>query len=479
MNKNKTPERLHKGDKPSSIDLANPVKVVWEPIKHFMLTDNAAGLTLLAATVLALIWANINAQGYEHLWNTQAAIQIGSHKLELSLRDWINDGLMTIFFLMVGLEIKRELLVGELSSFRQAILPVVAAAGGMLVPALIYTFFAGHTPMANGWGIPVATDIAFALGVLSLCGKSVPKSLKVFLVALAIADDLGAVLVIAFFYTTQLNVTALVAAALIFALLLLSNKMGVRSLVWYLCCGLFLWFAVHASGIHSTIAGVLLAIAIPSWTRLDLEYFKKCLHTAYHDLRPLEHPDDGILADKRILESIVDLNLSTRRIQPPMFTLEHSLGVPVSFLIMPLFALANSGVAIGNIDATIFSDSLAHGIYFGLLCGKPIGIVCATWLIVKLGLSPMPRNSDWAHVWGVGILGGIGFTMSLFVTGLSGVDSSHMDIARLSILAASSSAGILGFTVLRLLKPVPGSDEEDKDTSEPPQSEATPSVDVP
>ncbi len=434
--------------------LAAPVRFIWDPVRHFILTENASGIILLIATIAALIWANVSPESYNGFWEIKAKFEVERFSMNLSLREWVNDALMTIFFLLVGLEIKREMLVGELSSFRQAILPVVAAAGGMLVPALIYTGIAGGTEVARGWGIPVATDIAFALGVLTMVGKCVPSSLKIFLAALAIADDLGAVLVIALFYGTQLNTTALIVAGAIFFMLLISNKMGIRSAIWYGAWGLILWISVCFSGIHSTIAGVLLAITIPSWSRIDLNRFRKTIDTISNYLNKREHPENGILSDMRLLGNVAVLNGSVQNIQPLMFTIEHNLGPWVSMIIMPLFALSNAGVPIANVGFSIIHDPLAQGIAAGLVFGKPIGIVLGTWIVIKLGFASLPTKATWKHLWGMGMLGGIGFTMSLFVAGLAVGEGAHLDTARLAILCSSTLAGTAGFLYLKMLPPV-------------------------
>ncbi len=434
-------------------ELAAPVRLLWEPLKNFGLTDPASGIVLLSATIVALIWANINAQSYNGFWEIKATIRIGEFALEHSLRDWVNDGLMTIFFLSVGLEIKREMIVGELSSFRQAILPVVAAAGGMLFPALIFLAIAGHTDVAKGWGIPVATDIAFALGAITMVGKNIPPGLRIFLVALAIADDLGAVLVIAFFYSTNINLTALLWAALVFGLLLFSNKMGIKVWIWYLAWGVLLWLCVSRSGVHATLAGVLLAITIPAWTRIDLLRYVRSLRAGYQFLEKRAQTPQQTLGDSRVLNAIDTIDQATMRAQPTLHQIEYAINPWVSFIIMPLFALANAGVAINNVSSDIFFSPLAQGIVAGLVIGKPIGIFLGTFLIVKLGWASLPNHCTWKHIGGMGMLGGIGFTMALFVAGLSVGDPQHMDTARLAILSGSMLACVMGFTYLRMLKP--------------------------
>ncbi|MBQ7568568.1 Na+/H+ antiporter NhaA [bacterium] len=438
---------------PRGTDLAAPVRLLWEPLKSFGLAETSSGIILLAATVAALLWANLCTSGYNGFWETKGTLSIGRFTIEHSLRDWVNDGLMTIFFLSVGLEIKREMLVGELSSFRQAILPVVAAAGGMLIPALLFSWCAWDSDMINGWGIPTATDIAFALGAITMVGKNLPPGLRIFLVALAIADDLGAVLVIALFYSSGINIIALLWAGMLFVFLCLCNRMGIRWWIWYAAWGLFLWFLVSLSGIHATIAGVLLAISIPSWTRFDLPRYVRSLHISYHYLERRSRNYESTLADARLLSAIDSIDRATKFAQPTLHQVESTLSPWVSFVIMPLFALANAGVAINNVSLDILREPLAHGIAAGLIIGKPLGIFLGTFIIVKLGLASLPRYCNWSHILGMGMLGGIGFTMALFVAGLSVHSPQQMDIARLSILCSSFIACIIGFIFLRLQPP--------------------------
>ena len=373
------------------------------PIVQFIKTEASSGIVLMLAAMLALGWANSPwATGYAELWKTPAYFGFGSTEVRLTAGHWINDGLMAIFFLLVGLEIKRELLTGELASARKATLPIAAALGGMVVPALLYTLFTRGTPASAGWGIPMATDIAFALGIIALAGSRVPLGLKVFLVALAIVDDLGAVLVIALFYTSQLQVVSLVWAAGLVVGLLVLNRLGVRSLVPYLLTGGVLWFLFLASGVHATIAGVVLAATIP----------------AKGDESPLQR-------------------------------LEDTLHPWVTYGIMPIFAFANAGVPLGEGLRTAAGDPLANGIGFGLLIGKPLGIVGMAWLAVKLKLAELPESVGWRHIAGAGILGGVGFTMSLFISELGLTDPTHLLVAKTTILVSSVTAGLIGFFILR------------------------------
>ncbi len=373
------------------------------PIIQFIHTEASSGVILLIVTVGALVWANSPwANGYTQLWQTPVFVGVGANELKMSAGHWINDGLMAVFFLLVGLEIKRELLSGELSSARKAALPFAAAIGGMIAPALLYAALNRGTDAGAGWGIPMATDIAFALGVLALAGSRVPLGLKVFLVALAIVDDLGAVLVIALFYTSQLQATPLLWAAALVGGLLLLNRMGVRSLAPYLIAGGVLWLLFLASGVHATIAGVALAATIP----------------AKGDESPLQK-------------------------------LEDALHPWVTFGVMPVFAFANAGVPLGEGFRSAVGDPIAHGIGAGLLLGKPLGIVGMAWLAVKLKFAELPESVGWRHIVGAGILGGVGFTMSLFIAELGLTDPTHLLVAKTAILGSSVAAGVVGFILLR------------------------------
>ncbi len=358
-------------------------------------SQSLSGLLLLAATIAAMIWANSAvSDSYHGLW--EAPI-IGS----VSLHHVINDALMSLFFLMVGLEIKFELQAGALASFRLAALPIVGAIGGMLLPAAIYSSIAIGTPAAHGWGIPMATDIAFAIGVMAILGKRVPAGLRVFLAALAIADDLGAVLVIGLFYTSTISLAALAAVAIVMSLLILCNRKSVQNPWAYMALGVLLWIAVQQSGIHASIAGVLLAFTIPA-----------------------------------------------RGISSVEFKIEHALQFPVSYGIIPLFALANAGVVLPENLFTLVGDKAMQATALGLIIGKPLGISGAAWLAVRAGWASLPRDATWYGLFAVSVLGGIGFTMSLFVANLAFDVGPHVDAAKLGILAGSLIAGVLGTLLL-------------------------------
>jgi len=424
------------------------IRPLIRPFAEFFRREAAGGIVLLASAALALLLANTNwgpARYFPAVWDEHLRIALGGIVLDESLLHWINDGLMTVFFLIVGLEIKREVLEGELSSVRQATLPVAGALGGMVLPALLYALFNHGTATADGWGIPMATDIAFALAVLQLLGRRVPLGLKVFLTALAIVDDLGAVLVIAGFYTQELHLHYLYLALSTWAALLALNWLGVRSLVLYLPLGLVLWYFMLESGVHATLAGVMLAVAIPSRTQHSRPALLDLLETR---LRLLTHEIHGRDADPRtISEELEELSAA---ISSPAQKLEERLHSLVAFGIVPLFAFANTSL---QLDTTVFQElasPLALGIGAGLALGKPLGIVGLSWVVVRLGWAALPPGVSWRQLWGAGILGGIGFTMSLFVTLLAlGEHSAGEAVAKLAILLTSLLAGTVGYWLLR------------------------------
>ena len=359
---------------------------------------------------------------------------------------WQDDG--SVELMAVGLEIKRELLVGELAQPRQAALPIVAAAGGVIVPALIYTAFNAGGPGAAGWGIPMATDIAFVIGVMALFGDRVPLSLKVFLTALAIVDDIAAVLVIALFYTAQIDWMALAVAGVCVAVLLLANRLGVRHPLPYAALGCVLWIAVLQSGVHATIAGVVLAMTIPSRTVLaPLQFLSHSRAVLDHFERTADSKSD-VMRDEELQSAVEALEDSCEKVQPPLHRLEHGLHPWVTFLIMPVFALANAGVVFEGSFAAGLSQPVMLGVMLGLLLGKPIGITLAAWLAVRSKLASLPDGLTWNHIHGAGWLGGIGFTMSLFVAGLAFRDERLLTISKLGILVGSTLAGIAGSALL-------------------------------
>lgn len=386
-------------------------RALIQPLQQFIQTESSGGILLLACAAVALVWANSPwGESYGRLWATPLTLGVPGASLREPLYLWINDALMAVFFLLVGLEIKREMLIGELASLKRSALPLAAAFGGMVVPASIYAALNAGAPTLRGWGIPMATDIAFALGAVSLLGARVPSGLKVFLTALAIVDDLGAVLVIALFYTAELSLLALAAAAAVFAVLIGCNLAGIRRLPVYLGLGVVLWIALFHSGVHATISGVLLAMTIPA------------------DTKAAKRPDGRTDAAS----------------SAPLLRLERVLHAPVSYGIMPLFALANAGLRIDSSIAHAFSEPITLGVLLGLLVGKPIGITTASWLVVRARLAALPEGVSWRKLGGVAWLGGIGFTMSLFIAGLAFTDPAQLASAKAGVLTGSLLAGIGG-----------------------------------
>lgn len=425
-----------------------PIVRILRPFQLFLENDTSIGILLLVCTVLALGLANSPfAAAYAAFWHTPLSLSLGPWSISHDLHFWVNDLLMAIFFFVVGLEIKREVLVGELASARQAALPIVAALGGVVVPALIYFALNGAGPGARGWGIPMATDIAFALGAMALLGSRVPVTLKVFLTALAIVDDIAAVLVIAIFYTSQIQWAALGAAALCIAALLVANQLGVRHPLPYGLMGILLWIAVLQSGVHATIAGVALALTIPSRTAIDTDQFLADARSCLDVFEQACHRGQNIMADEAKQSAVHTLEEACEQVQPPLHRMEHSLHGWVMFVIMPIFALANAGVPLGG-DQVRLTDPIALGVMLGLLFGKPIGITVASWLAVRLNLASLPAGVNWAQIHGAGWLGGIGFTMSLFVASLAFQDEALLTLSKLGILAGSTLAGIVGAVVL-------------------------------
>lgn len=419
-------------------------------LRLFINTEAFGGLLLLVFAAAAMIWANSTwSDEYFDLWHATFRIGTPEFHITLTVQHWINDALMAIFFLVVGLEIKRELLVGELASVSQAAMPALAALGGAVVPALIFVAINLGSDGVHGWGIPMATDIAFALGVLALIGSRVPLSLKIFLTALAIVDDILAVLVIAVFYTSEVNVAALIGAAAVLAALAIANRRGVRMLLVYLILGILLWLLVLESGIHATVAGILLALTIPAGTRIDPTAFldKAERILGRFERESLEHR--SVLSDARMQEDIQELENTINDVEAPLQNLEHALHPWVAFAIVPLFALANAGVNLDVNVGDVLSDKVTIGIVAGLVIGKQIGITLFAWLAVRFGPARLPEGVTWAHIYGVSCLGGIGFTMSLFVSDLAYGGGELLDSAKIGILGASIVAGVLGWLVLR------------------------------
>ena len=427
-----------------------PIEKLTYPIQEFLHQQASGGILLIIATVIALTWANSPfAESYHHLWHTYVKIDIGGVGLNYSLHHWINDGLMVIFFFVVGLEIKRELLVGELSSAKKAALPIAAALGGMIFPALIYTIFNLGSESASGWGIPMATDIAFVVGILALLGNRVPLSLKIFILALAIVDDLGAVLVIAIFYTSNISLTSLMIAGGLIILLIAMNRLGVRNLLVYTLVGVALWLAFLKSGVHATVAGVLLAFTIPVSSRINTKKFKSETENLIKEFDNAgEHGEDVLTNSERL--SIVDkIENNCEKILTPLQRFEHGLHPWVSFFIMPVFALANAGVTIGSGLSSSLTHPVSIGIILGLFLGKQIGIFGFSYLAVKLKLASEPEGVSWKKIYAAAILAGIGFTMSLFIANLAFTSPELLDTAKVGILSGSLISGIVGFIILK------------------------------
>jgi Na+:H+ antiporter, NhaA family len=427
-----------------------PVERIVRPFQDFAHKQSSGGILLIAATVVALLWANSPwAESYAALWQTKLTVGLGEFSLSKDLTHWINDALMAVFFLVVGLEIKRELLVGELSSVRSAALPIAAAVGGAVVPALIYIAINAGTEGAAGWGIPMATDIAFALGVLALLGERAPVALKVFLTALAIVDDIVAVLVIAFFYTAEISWGALGVGGLFLVALVMANLIGVGRTLVYAVLGVGLWLAFLLSGVHATIAGVLLAFTVPASSFINPGAFLERSSYVLDRFEKAGEKGENVLTNEERQAALHALNHATYQLEPPLHELEHTLHPWVVFAIMPIFALANAGVTLGGGLVEALVSPVALGIVAGLVLGKQLGITLFAWLAVKLGVSELPVGINWRHVYGGGWLGGIGFTMSLFITDLAFSNGSLVDAAKLGILAASLIAGVIGWAILR------------------------------
>ena len=373
--------------------------------KEFLSNEQSSGIVLIIATIISLLIANSGiGSSYIEFWQTKVGTNAGGLYLNLSVEHWVNDALMAIFFLLIGLEVEREIYIGELSDLRNAMLPIFAAIGGMVVPAAFHYWFNAGTPTQGGFGIPMATDIAFALGVLALLGDRVPMSLKIFLTALAIIDDLGAILIIALFYVGDFSATYFGLSMAVFVLLLVFNRTGVTQLWFYFIPGVFMWYFMLRSGVHATLAGVLLAFAIP---------FGK--------------------GDKH----------------SPSYHLQHLLHKPVAFVIMPIFALANTGIILsGNWFSGLGSDN-SLGVMSGLLIGKPIGVVLMSWIAVAFGISKLPPSIQWRHIIGTGFLAGIGFTMSIFITLLAFDNAATVQMSKITVLLTSLLAGVAGFLILR------------------------------
>lgn len=426
-----------------------PIEKLLNPFHRFIHQEFTGGIVLFVSVVVAIVWANSAwSDSYHHLWETSFSVSFAGKTLDYPLHIWINDGLMALFFFVIGLELKREFRSGELSTAKKAALPMVAALGGMLIPALIYVVINWNEPTQKGWGIPMATDIAFALALLSLAGKRIPLSVKVFLSALAVADDLGAVLVIAFFYTADISFLPLLIAGLFLIVLALGNYLGVRSVAFYLIIGIIVWIGFLFSGVHATIAGVLVAFMIPARTKINE---KEYVRQTDQYIREFEQaiPLKGDLTTEEQHEIIQKIKGISKDAETPLQKLENNLHPWVSFVIMPLFALANAGMVInGNFFSTLINP-VSLGVMGGLIVGKFVGVFSFTWLMVRFKVAELPDKANWMHVLGVSVLAGVGFTMSLFITGLAFSEEEVIDESKYGILVASVVCGVLGLFILK------------------------------
>lgn len=438
-----------------------PIEHVLMPFQEFFRSKTTGGILLIICAVTALVWANSPWGGsYDALWHTECTVGFGSMVLSKSLHHWINDGLMAVFFFVVGLEIKREFMVGELSSRSQAVLPMAGAVGGMVVPAAIYAVVTFGSDAVAGWGVPMATDIAFALGILSLLGDRVPYQLKIFLTAVAIVDDIGGILVIALFYTSSISMWMLLAAAALLLLAYVGNRMGVRTPVFYAAIGCVVWLAVLKSGVHSTVAGVAMAFMIPARTRCDADAFIHNATNILEDYRNSVRPGSSVLTNSNMHSALLSMQFVTSRAQTPLQRLEHALHPVVDYAIMPIFALANAGVVLGGDLGAVLVSKVTLGTVLGLVVGKPVGIILAVLFITRMS-GGYPKGMGFRHFLGAGMLAGIGFTMSLFIASLAfrGVPEL-LTGAKTAILMASVLAGIAGYLVLKTV-PLPDGDSRE------------------
>lgn len=430
-------------------------RTVVRPIQRFFLHEAAGGMVMLLAAVVAIVWANSPfSDSYTELWTTPLSVELG-HLLhvDLSLQGWVNDAAMTVFFLLVGIEIKREIVHGNLRDIRAVTLPIIAALGGMVVPALIYVAFTNGEPGSNGWGIPMATDIAFAVGVVSLLGKRVPLPAKIFLLTLAVADDIGAILVIAVFYTTDLSFGWLLVALGAIGVAAVMRRGDVQALAPYLAVGTIAWFALHESGVHATLVGVALGLMVPAWPlRSPMRYPE--------EVRSIVTPMDAHLANDHLTqeefeeneEHIAEVIRLSQYSTSPLGRLERALTPWVAYVIVPTFALANAGVQLsGDALSGLASDPVTLGVGLGLLVGKTVGISAASFLAIKLGLARLPAGTTFRHIVGLAMVAGIGFTVALFVTSISLTEPALVDSAKVGILAGSLVAGVAGYLMLRAI----------------------------
>ncbi|MCR4290055.1 MAG: Na+/H+ antiporter NhaA [Candidatus Scalindua sp.] len=428
-----------------------PFNRILTPFEVFIHRQTTSGMLLMLMAVLAMILANSGfSEFYSQLIDMPISIDIGSWRLEKTLHHWVNDGLMAMFFFVVGLELKREILVGELADMRKAMLPIAAAIGGMAVPALIYFFINPEGAAARGWGMPMATDIAFALGALALISHRVPKALITFLVALAIVDDLGAVTVIAIFYTENIALDTLAVAGGLFGLLIVFNRGGIRNQTPYLIVSVFLWYMLMLSGVHATLAGVLAAFSIPAIPKYNPMRFNQRVKSLMKRFEFSHEHDKNIMNNAELRAIVCSLESSAQSVQTLSQRLEHSWHIPVAYIVIPVFVLANAGIPL---ELASLSDTLVHpvalGISLGLIVGKFVGITGVSWLLLRFGLVRLPKDVRFTQIAGVSLLAGIGFTMSMFIAGLAFEHQENLLlISKTGLMFASLIAGVSGFVWL-------------------------------
>lgn len=425
-------------------------KIFIIPITRFINNSTTSGILLFVTAVTALILANSPFQDtYHHFWEHSFSIGFNEFVVSKSLHHWINDGLMSIFFFVIGLELKREIMAGELSRPKDAVLPIFAGLGGMVIPALLYLTLNSSGETSTGWGIPMATDIAFALGILYMLGDKVPVSLKVFLTALAIIDDLGAVMVIAFFYTSDISIMSLLFGVGFLVVLMVANMLGVRNTVFYGIIGIGgLWMAFLLSGVHATIAGVIAALTIPANVKIQDKKFVIKMNALTNDFEK-STPNNVTLLTHEQLHIVDSIRFYAKAALTPLQRLEHSMHPLVAYVVMPIFALANAGITFSGSFAQNFVSNVSLGVILGLVLGKFIGIVAISKILIKLKLAVLPDTLNWRHLYGVAMLAGVGFTMSLFITDLAFVNLEYIVQAKIGILVASIICGIVGFLILR------------------------------
>lgn len=424
---------------------------IVRPAESFFKKEASSSVLLLLASLVAVAWANSSfAPAYHHFLHTNFTLALGELRITKSLVHWINDGLMTFFIFVVGLEIKREVLVGELSSPKSALLPAVAALGGMLLPGAIYVLLNRGTATANGWGIPMATDIAFALGAIAVFGRKLPVGLRVFLSAFAIADDLGAVIIIAFFYTKEIVWSYLIICVFFVLGLLVANLLWIRSTLPYVLLGLGIWIFVLGSGVHPTVAGFVVAMFIPARGKYDTDQFVKKVREILDEFQCEEQSCGySILLNQNHLSAVHALELACHEVETPLQRMEHSLHPWIAFGLLPVFAFANAGLSLEGVNlASIFAHPVTIGISLGLLLGKPVGITLFSYVAVKTNIAVLPAGVRWSHIIGAGMLGGIGFTMSLFVSNLSFVSPELLNYSKLGILLGSILSAVAGLLFL-------------------------------